>query len=113
MYNSYLVYKANVEKSLSFLEYKNHLIFDLLDHEIIDNKSDGDEYLSTSSHRLKGKHFLERIPNLGRRDCVVCSENTKKRVRSSYQCKTCIPKVALCEIDCFESYHTKVIYRDK
>lgn len=62
--------------------------------------------------RLTGRHFAEQLPpcSSGRvRQCVcaVCSDKKgRKKVTTTIRCKIC--KVALCNIPCFELYHTKV-----
>ena len=62
--------------------------------------------------RLKGKHFLTRIPTPPnkatlRRRCVRC-QAMNVRKDTSYECRKC--DVALCLIPCHEIYHTKVYF---
>jgi hypothetical protein len=47
-------------------------------------------------------HYPELL--LKDRDCVVCSRQSEKRVRSSYVCHTC--QVHLCCGECFALYHS-------
>ena len=73
--------------------------------------------------RLEGgstQHFIELGPT--RRDCVVCTilkrrrdptdDQYKHRKPMKYRCKTCYPKVPLCQLNCFEIYHTQENPRD-
>ena len=74
--------------------------------------------------RLKGRHFLQKIPcKIGKPtvplSCKICSRGKKlaaskslptKITRSSFHCKVC--KVALHVDPCFELYHTKTNHHD-
>ena len=63
-----------------------------------------------SNNRLHGKHFLRLIEDNKRRKCEVCSVgSTTGRVRSKYECSTCL--VSLCPTDCFRKFHTLAKYK--
>lgn len=53
-----------------------------------------------NTHRLKGKHFIEKLEKNDVRRCIFC-----KIRRSTYRCDIC--KFTLCIEDCFRQYHTK------
>jgi hypothetical protein len=65
-------------------------------------------------------HFIELSQTRG--DCVVCTLHQadrslpgaqyKNRRQIKYKCKTCLPKIPLCVVPCFEIYHTKVNPKD-
>jgi len=62
--------------------------------------------------RLTERHFLRKMAPKTEKSkpqgrCVVCSKQGKKKI-SVYCCQIC--DVCLCLEDCFELYHTKLIY---
>lgn len=62
--------------------------------------------------RLTGRHFVEQLPpclsgRIRQCICTVCSNKKGRgKITTTLRCKIC--KVALCNIPCFELYHTKV-----
>lgn len=62
--------------------------------------------------RLTGRHFIEQMPHCSsgrvrQCACTVCSNKKgRKKVSTTFRCKIC--KVPLCNIPCFELYHTKM-----
>ncbi|XP_041955570.1 piggyBac transposable element-derived protein 4 [Alosa sapidissima] len=67
--------------------------------------------------RLTGRHFLGQHEK-SRPDCKVCSTRKRSpddahrgRKQTPFFCKTCPDHPALCPTDCFEMYHTKLVYK--
>ncbi|XP_041949787.1 piggyBac transposable element-derived protein 4-like [Alosa sapidissima] len=67
--------------------------------------------------RLTGRHFLGQHEK-SRPDCKVCSTRKRSpddahrgRKQTPFFCKTCSDHPALCPTDCFEMYHTKLVYK--
>ena len=61
--------------------------------------------------RLLGRHFMGKF-DTKKPDCIVCSNRKlKKRRQTCHFCKTCPNNPALCDIPCFEVYHTLHKYK--
>jgi hypothetical protein len=60
--------------------------------------------------RLLGRHFQGKFAKK-KPDCIVCSNRKIKRHQTSHFCKTCPDHPALCDIPCFEIYHTQMQYK--
>ena len=61
--------------------------------------------------RLLGRHFPAMFEK-SKPDCIVCSDRkAKRRKQTSFFCKTCPEKPALCQMPCFEKFHTELKYK--
>ena len=115
--NSNLFYRSLVE-SKDELEYKHEVNDGLVSPntptQATAAKRPFPRYKELDLTRLDGRgHHPEKVPLSGgvhqkkapTKQCVVCYARGRRR-ESSYICKTCESKPALCVVPCFEIFHT-------
>uniref|UniRef100_H2YZK6 PiggyBac transposable element-derived protein domain-containing protein n=1 Tax=Ciona savignyi TaxID=51511 RepID=H2YZK6_CIOSA len=117
--NAHIVYnKVRVQhghSKVTMLQFLEELIKDLA---METTQKMGQKQDATSStqqgpaSRLIGRHFMSRLPGDHHKSCVVCNQKAmhqrdttqRKYKRSSFWCECC--GVTLCNVPCFEEYHT-------
>jgi len=113
--NAHIVYKqSSAEAKLSFLDFSNEVIAELLKASTDDDESELDTVPHENVLRLTGRHYPMKIP-LGPQQTKVmkrCKVCHKKKIRreSRYTCDQCPSKPGLCVDTCFRLYHSKRKY---
>jgi len=97
--NAYSLYQQKQQVQISQLEFRQHLMNQLL--EQYGQQHSNTSCHSSSPHRQQKRDHWPQHTN-EERDCVYCSERSEHRRQSRIQCELC--KVHLC-IDCFRLYH--------
>lgn len=128
VWNSFFIYKTFHPKK-SFLHFRDDLILSLLN--VPANVAEGKDLVNlvtasgrpqktrneTCSIDMTIHHFPEKIPfplkyqgssknKSYQKICQHCLKNGTSKA-TSFQCKNCVHKPALCPDGCFESYHLK------
>lgn len=128
VWNSFFIYKQ-FHPNCSFLDFREELIVSLFNLQA--NVTEGKDLVNLVTSRgrppkaqsatcpidMSTHHFPEKIPfpfghnNQGKnksyqKRCKVCSENGGRK-ETSFKCKNCPDKPALCPAECFEIYHTR------
>lgn len=114
MLNAYILYKKKPENKMTFLKYQTTVIKHLL---VADNPHLTDELNDDTEARLSGRHFLGNTPPTAKGDkkklltrrCRVCHKKGIRREVTTI-CNQCPSQPALCPVNCFELYHTKLCY---
>lgn len=120
MWNSFYIYKHNLEKKPSFISFRKEVLRDLL---WIEGKKDGREFVAKVAVRTKRRltrmnekenHILEEIPRPEKstrtgkfyKRCRQYSLE-KNRKETAWQCNICVGNPPLCVGKCFEKWHEK------
>ena len=118
VWNSYYIFKEKTGSQMKFIEFREAIIRSLTG---IDYKQDGRSLVQFKRARIQTneinnngtQHFPEKISppeNYQRKTYFQrCKQCYKQGVRkeTSYCCKNCISKPALCPAPCFETWHTE------
>ena len=114
-WNSYIIYKASVDKPLSSGKYRLQIVHGLVDGHERQNNRVG-RRPADMPNRLLARHFVGvniRRTAAGRvstPDCIVCSDRDRgRRVQTQYVCVQC--DLPMCCAPCHQRYHTIVNYR--
>ncbi|XP_064649987.1 piggyBac transposable element-derived protein 4-like [Lineus longissimus] len=116
MVNAHVLYCKQVKK-VPFLNFVHDVVGGLLFNggllKNIDAAADADP-LAENIIRLTGRHFIEEIPQTGRKArpqkrCRVCTKAGHRR-DGRYHCADCPSKPGLHMGECFRAYHTKIRY---
>ena len=113
--NSYLLYKESVSRPKSHVDYRRAVIDNIAmaSIQLSSRPSRGAPRRTTPNtlqHLDRKPHFMKKAAV--DRDCVVCSvRGPRGRHRTLYYCTTCNTHPYLCPDACFQTYHTRTIYR--
>jgi hypothetical protein len=109
--NAYVLYRKHVPvvQQKKADKFRLNVAKGLLEGYERQNSKPGRRSTQDNPMRLTGRHFIEKVPS-GKPDCVVCCKKEGKkyvrRKQTTWRCKQCFPHIALCQIPCFEIYHT-------
>jgi Transposase IS4 len=98
--NAYSLYQQQQPIRITQLQFRQRLLEQLLEQYKQEGSTSGSPS-STSHSRHHQQHWPQHTATA--HDCVCCSMQPEKRVRSNFQCKLC--HVHLCIDPCFELYH--------
>ena len=118
VWNSYYIFKEKTGSQMKFIEFREAIIRSLTG---INYKQDGRTLVKVKGARIQTnemnyngtQHFPEKISrpeNYQRKTYFQrCKQCYKQGIRkeTSYCCKNCISKPALCPAPCFETWHTE------
>ena len=112
--NARICYNLTHDKSLSAVNFRRSVVESLLKRHV-ERKMSREQTVATPTEavpsRLLGRHFMGKF-DTKKPDCHVCSDRKNKhRKQTTHFCKTCPEKPALCDIPCFEIYHTQFQYK--
>ena len=117
--NSRILLEKHLATKMTASRYRERLIDQLLDpyllanniHRRVAGQGHPNRVFQPDLGRLGGnQHFIEKAPT--KLACKCCTRNAQSpRVMTSWRCKTCPDKPALCLELCFERYHTLVDFR--
>lgn len=112
--NAHAVYKMKTGSNIPIANFQLSLVKEIFEKYHVEKprhttRKTNDE---DSPLRLTGRHFISHLEKnersqQTRKRCVVCSKK-KIRKETTYGCQPC--DVPLCQISCFENYHTKKVY---
>jgi hypothetical protein len=115
--NAYILYSCHQKQSntmtMSHLKFRRSLVESLV-RDVRNPRKRSHPGSAEREERLNQKpHFLYHFENKKHKDCIVCSNRKIKGARkeSYFYCKTCTNHPAMCPGECFERYHTQVIYK--
>ncbi|XP_056645839.1 piggyBac transposable element-derived protein 4-like [Diorhabda sublineata] len=118
VWNSFYIFKEKTGSQMKYIEYREAIIRSLTG---IDNKRDGKTLVQFKRAQIQTneinnngtQHFPEKISppeNYQRKTYFQrCKQCYKQGIRkeTSYCCKNCMSKPALCPAPCFETWHTE------
>lgn len=110
-WNSYFIYKKHFNTNLSFKQFRDLLIKNVIGLPIQTTATDLFKIKKTTIQAPENNHYAEKIPvpkNYKRqtyfKNCIQCYK-TKIRKQTSFQCKVC--GKPLCPGKCFEEWHNR------
>lgn len=115
--NARVCYNLSHDKSLSAESFRRQVADALVELHMNDSQKNppppnvSPSPMAGVPQRLLGRHFMAKFEGKTKPDCVVCSDRKRKRHQTSHYCKTCDHHPALCDIPCFERYHTVYQYK--
>lgn len=108
-WNSYFIYKKHFNTNISFKQFRDLLIKNLIGIPMQTTATDLFQIKKTKIQAPENNHYAEKIPvpkNYKRqtyfKNCIQCYK-TKIRKQTSFQCKVC--GKPLCPGKCFEEWH--------
>uniref|UniRef100_A0A668AWS2 Uncharacterized protein n=1 Tax=Myripristis murdjan TaxID=586833 RepID=A0A668AWS2_9TELE len=123
--NAHILFREATGISMATPDFRSQVVAGLLGRPLEDAPPLPPREMPGVPARLSavGQHFLGLREGGSKPDCKVCSSrkrgpaegSSKKsgRKQTAFFCKTCPEQPALCPVPCFETYHTKMVYKPK